>query len=218
MSKTVKQLRRENNIREQDIAPENKEIYMNMIVYISGSKLTDRTIQEIRADITEMMLDAQHRGDNIQQVFGENYKEICDDIIEAMPKKTVKDHLLEIVDITLRCIWILGTIAFFMSITTDLASQQGLDNFNVTSGQTISMLLIILFSYGFVTYVSKTALNQDESKKQTILEIAGFLFAITLATLPIMIFDTIVLEVTYLTALLVIGLIFGLSKLVDNRR
>lgn len=218
MSETTKQLMIENTKREKGIAPENKEVYTNMIAYIRGSNLTDKNIEEIREDITEMLLDAQYRGDNIEQVFGENYKKICDEIIDALPKKTAKDHFLEIVDIILRCTWILGAIAFVMSIITDLASQQGLGRFNITNGQAISMVLIILLSYGFVTYISKTSLNQDDSKKKTIIETSGAVLSIILVTLPIVFFNIVILEVSYLIAALIIGLLFGASKIIGNKR
>ena len=87
MNKFAKELLRKNNTREKEIVDENEEIYTNMIVYLRSSDLTDYNQEVVRGDIIELILDAQQRGDNIQKVMGNSYKEICDEIIEVMPKK-----------------------------------------------------------------------------------------------------------------------------------
>lgn len=166
MSKTTKQIMHENTEREKAIAPENMEIYTNMIAYIRGANLTERNVETIRADITEMLLDAQLRDDNIQKVFGANYKEICDDIIDAMPKKTAKDQLVEIVDILLRSVWRLGLILLATNVISDLTRNGTLTAFTVTSGQFISMIIIILVAYGIVLYVTKQHLIMLLLKKE----------------------------------------------------
>lgn len=47
----------------------------------------------VREDIIELIIDGQQRGDNIKKVKGGRYKEIRDEIVEAMPKKTIKDKM-----------------------------------------------------------------------------------------------------------------------------
>jgi hypothetical protein len=47
----------------------------------------------VREDIIELIIDGRQRGDNIKKVKGGRYKEIRDEIVEAMPKKTIKDKM-----------------------------------------------------------------------------------------------------------------------------
>ena len=51
-----------------------------MICYLGVSGISKYNQELVRADLIEMILDAQDRGENIQQVMGKNYKQICDDI------------------------------------------------------------------------------------------------------------------------------------------
>ena len=90
MNKLAKELLKRNNSREKAISDDSKEIYTNMVVYLRGSDLTEYNQEVVREDIIELIIDGQQRGDDIQKVMGGGYKEICDEIIEAMPKKTKK--------------------------------------------------------------------------------------------------------------------------------
>ena len=217
MDKSLKQVMSENTAREKAIASENQDIYTNMIAYIRGANLSDRDVESIRMDLTDMLIEAQDRGDNIQQVFGNNYKEICDEIIDAMPKKTMKDHMLDAVDIFLSSAWILGIIAMINHLARDFGTHKQLTHFTLTNGRLISMLAIIFLAYGVVMYVTKTALNAKESKKKHVLEVLVMVVMMTLIFLPTLFMNKVILETSYLTAIIVILILFLLSKFVGSK-
>lgn len=217
MSKTTKELMAENTKREKQLAPENQTIYTNMIVYIRGANLSDQTVEQVRSEITEMLLDAQLRGENIEQVFGENYKEICDEIIEALPEKTRKEKIIDYIDIFFRSFWRLALIVVVTSFIGDIGAGENITGFQLTSGHLISMAIIILTAYGLVAYISKTAFKDNETKKQTALEILGIFLIMLLILLPTILFKTVLFEMSYVTAALLVALLFGVSKIVEHK-
>lgn len=146
MNKLTKELLKKNNSREKEISDENKEIYTNMVVYLRGSDLTDYNQEVVRGDIIELIIDGQQRGDNIKKVMGGRYKEICDEIIEIMPRKTKKDKIMEFVDSSLNALWILGVIALAKILIISLISEKAQFNFILTVGDIINALLIILIA------------------------------------------------------------------------
>ena len=88
MKKEPKELLKKNNENEKNILEENDEIYTNMVVYLRGANISEYNQEKVREDLIAMIVDGQERGDDIQKVIGENYKEICDEIIAEIPKKT----------------------------------------------------------------------------------------------------------------------------------
>jgi len=164
MNKQTKELLKENNTREKAIFDENQEIYTNMIVYLRGSDLSEYDQEVVRADIIELILDGQQRGDNIEKVMGGRYKEICDEIIAAMPQKTKKDKVIDFLSVSLNALWILGIIALAKNLITGLISKAGFD-FILTVGDIINGLAIILIANGVVWYITKTALNEKKESK-----------------------------------------------------
>ena len=96
MNKKARKLNKENNRLDELIKEENQEIFTNMICYLRGSDLSDYNIEVVRNDLTEMVLSAQERGEGINQVVGNDYKEFCDSIIETFPGKTMFEKVIDI--------------------------------------------------------------------------------------------------------------------------
>lgn len=105
-----KALLKQNNQREKELTKENNQVLTDMVVYLRGSDLSDYNQELVRADLIEMVLDAQVRGDDIEKVFGENYQSICDEIIRAFPKRTTSQKVLSGIGNVLTCISVLTWI------------------------------------------------------------------------------------------------------------
>lgn len=218
MSKQLKKLMEKNIYREKKLNKENLEDYTNMIAYIRSGNLTEYDIELVRSDLIEMVLDAQSRGDSLDKVFGNNYKEICDEIIAALPEKTLKERVLFNLNIFLTSAFVLGVIQLLVNLTRDIISKNGFNTFSLTNGDILSMFLIFLLAYGFVNYVAKTALNKDEdaSTKQTIKELGIIFLLFILIILPPIFLKKIVIETSYWVALSLLLIIFALNKIVEN--
>lgn len=164
MNKKAKKLLKKNNIRDKVIFDENKEIYTNMIIYLRGSNLTDYYQEVVREDIIELILDGQQRGDNIQKVMGNRYKEICDEIIEAMPKKTKRDKIVEFIGISLNSLSILGLIALVKNFIESLVLSPTEFKFILRVGDIISAIIITLVAYGIIFLLLKQHLIQRKRR------------------------------------------------------
>ena len=221
MNKITKSMLKKNNSREEAILNENQEIYTNMVVYLRGSDLTEYNQEVVREDLIELILDGQERGDDIQKVMGGNYKEICDDIIDAMPKMSGKEKIIDLVGTSLNMLWILGTINIIMNLIISLIDRNSELNFTLSIGDILAGIIIIIFSNGVVWYVTKTALNEQQiniKKKRSLFK--GWLsLVVVFATILFagIYFDTVVLNIHLITAVIIISLIFIASKIVNSR-
>ena len=83
-----KELNRENNTLDKQIFAENQGVFTDMICYLRGSSLSAYDQERVRRDLTEMVLDAQERGDTLSDVIGGDYKAFCDEIIASLPHKS----------------------------------------------------------------------------------------------------------------------------------
>ena len=221
MNKITKSILKKNNSREEAISDENQEIYTNMVVYLRGSDLTEYNQEVVREDLIELILDGQERGDDIQKVMGSNYKEICDDIIDAMPKMSAKEKIIDLVGTSLNMLWILGAINLIINLIISLIDRNSEFNFTLSIGDIFAGIIIIIFSNGVVWYVTKTALNEQQiniKKKRSLFK--GWLsLVVVFATILFagIYFDTVVLNIHLITAVIIISLIFIASKIVNSR-
>lgn len=218
MRKATKELLRKNNLREKEISKENDEIYTNMIVYLRTSNMNDYNQEVVREDIINMILDGQARGDNIQEVMGGNYKEVCDEIIAAMPKRTPKERVLDFVSIFLSVLWILGTIAIVETLVYAYLLKKQSGVFILTVGDLINGGIIMLAAIAILYYVSKTSFaTMQENSKITFIKL-WLLSSIIILVLFLCnkYFTTVVLELPLLTAFLFVLGVFLVNKVVES--
>lgn len=78
---TTTQLRRENNKLTRKLTHENHQMITNMIVYLRVSRLSDERVEGIRHDILDIAISAQARNEPLDDVFGEDGKTFCDEIL-----------------------------------------------------------------------------------------------------------------------------------------
>ena len=220
MNKLTKGLLKKNNTREEAISEENDKIYTDMVVYLRSSNLTQYNQELVREDIIELILEGQQRGDNIQKVMGGRYKEICDEIIDVMPKKTRKDNVIEFIDISLSILWILGVIAIAKNLISGLVSKTSEFNFILTIGDIITAIVIIILSNGIVWYITKTALDEKTTKNKKVEFLkAWVVFSLIFAAvlLPSIYLDTVVVNISLLIAIIIALIIFVTSKVVSSK-
>lgn len=217
MNKACKELMKKNNEREKEIFKENDETYTNMIVYLRCADMTQYNQELVREDIIEMILDGQQRGDNIEQVMGNRYQEICDEIIDAMPKRTMKEKVISILTMSLSCLWILGAIYIAKQLLTALLTGASMLNFTLTIGQIVSGALIILAANIIVVYVCKTAFKEKKGNKViTFFKNWGILFVVFSAIIFSNVFlNTPVMVVPIAAAIAFVCVVFGADRILS---
>lgn len=217
MSREAKKLLRKNNNSEKQIFKENEEIYTNMIVYLRGADINEYNQEKVREDLIEMIVHGQERGDDIQKVIGDNYKEICDEIIDEMPKKTTKEKVMDVVEMTLDIIWILGFIAVIKTLINIVATDSKDMSFSFMLGDLISWCVIALIANVVVYYVCKTALKDNKNGNSKFLnnKIVSFgiiwlvsFIALTCMVLPMLLVKITLFKVHIGIATLLFGVVF----------
>lgn len=210
-----RKLQKKNNKDEEAIYKENDDIYTNMIVYLRSSKINGYNQELVRQDLIQMILDGQDRGDNIEKVIGGNYKEVCDEIIESMPQETKGEKLKSIFKLSLTLIWIIGIVITIESIVSKLVGKSLEWNFTLTVGELINGLVIIILANLIVTYICRTAFEENKKSKarsfliRWIICMAIFvgLFAINHY------FNYTILNISIVYAIIGVGVIFVLDKI-----
>lgn len=207
----LKKLNQLNNELDKKLTKENNTIMTDMVCYIRAARLSTINQELIRQDLLEMALSAQERGELFSTVVGDEYKVFCDEIISNMPKMTLTERMIEILDIVLLCSSILIGISTLFS--SDLARivkellKGGVNDFTISySFSTVFLDLIIgIVSVGIVQYICKYSFEltrksekqKEESKKKRLLKRfliggscgfligAGFVAVVKYASFPI---------------------------------
>lgn len=221
MKKETKELLKKNNENEKQILEENDEIYTNMVVYLRGANISEYNQEKVREDLIAMIVDGQERGDDIQKVIGENYKEICDEIIAEIPKKTVKENVMYALMLTLDIVWIVGVISVIKTLIIMLAKNSKDMTFVFSLGDLISWGMIVFVAYLVVYYICSTTFREKERETNKVLSfiIIWFVCCIILCAiiLPSLLIKVTIFSVHIGVAALIFGAIFVISRIMSLR-
>jgi DNA-binding ferritin-like protein (Dps family) len=171
MNKKTKELNRMNNSLDKQVNPENKEAFTDMICYLRGANISGYHQELVRHDLTEMVLSAQQRGENIRAVIGEDYQAFCDDVIASLPPVTLKQRIIDFFDIVCWSLSILGAINIVMANETialihNLISGNPLNYYiSVSIGSVISIGIIVAAASVMVEVFIKNAFQIGKKKR-----------------------------------------------------
>ncbi|MEG2786625.1 MAG: hypothetical protein RR942_02300 [Romboutsia sp.] len=217
MKKQCRELLRKNNKREKEIHKNNDEIYTDMIVYLRGSDMTSYNQELIREDLIQMIIDGQNRGEDIEKVIGDNYKEICDEIIETMPKKTKIQKIVSTLELSLSLIWILGTISIIRTIIINFISNDKNWDFALSIGDIINMIIIIFIANIVVEYTCKTAFNATHKNKiiSFLKTWIGCMIVLGIMVISSYYLNTTIINISLILVIIITGIIFILDKIIS---
>lgn len=215
MNKKCKELIKSNIKREKEIHGDNAKIYSNMIVYLRSADMSRYNQELVREDLIEMIVDGQNRGDDINKVMGNNYKEICDEIMEAMPRKTNKEKIAGALELSLSAVWILGFIYIGKVILQNLITQSDSWVFTLYLGDLINIGIIVLAANLVVYYLSKNAFKTKEKTSFFMLWLmVMIIMGVTLLVSKILNYSIVNMSITM--ALVIVAVVFVLEKLVSD--
>lgn len=190
MSNRTKKLNAQNNLLDEQISEENREIFTNMICYLRGANISEIEVELVRQDLTEMVLSAQSRGENIESVFKGDYKQFCDEVIENLPPKSRKQKMIDTLDMSCWGLSILLVINIVMSEDT-IAMVKALVknttvnwNISVSVGSMVSILFIIVLANVIVNQITKNAFSKKIKHKKWLAFAcgSGFMLSVFLIT------------------------------------
>lgn len=90
---TAKEMIELNNDRREKLNEANKKYYEDMLVYIRMSDVAERDGEELLLEILEHLLEAQENGQSAVEVFGDQPKKYCDELLRDLPKEPVGNKL-----------------------------------------------------------------------------------------------------------------------------
>lgn len=184
MNKKCRILNQKNNAREEAISEKNDEVYTDMILYLNGSDISDYDREKVREDIIEMILDGQERGDDIEQIMGGNYKQICDEILEAVPKKTVREKIFYYTELAANMLIICLLLHFFYRLLrVEGGSAWHID---FTAGMLLSDAILVITSVTAADCLCKGAFRGFLEKRNGNIKAVLILFAVGCIAISLM--------------------------------
>lgn len=162
----IKKLQRSYNELGKNLTPENQKVMTDMVVYLRVSRISDDRIELIRQDLLEMALAAQERNEPLSDVFGEDYKFFCDEIIASVKPERFKKFVrgLPYLLSTVALLGVLNLVSsrYFRQFLHDIKVHASIDaNYPVTLGFIVNTVLIYAVAVTIVQLIGKFSFRTD---------------------------------------------------------
>lgn len=164
MNRQTKRLWKENNELEKQILPENDAVLTDMVVYLRAANISLYRQEQIRRDVTQMLLDAQMRGESAAGVIGGDYQAFCDSVLAEVPHRSWKMRALSGAGDACLYVGVLAAIWLCTKLAGCLTGQTVWPLLTVMAGDLAGMLLILCVSVGVVLYVCKTGFRTGSAE------------------------------------------------------
>lgn len=171
MNKATKQLLEENNQREKELSPDNQKVLTDIVAYLRGSSTPILQQEQVRRDITEMLLEGEARGQSAQTIIGTNYQTFCDEILAELPRRSARERTIYGLSVVSLSAAVLVVIWLGFSLFTTVIQGPFTLWLPVKLGQLLGGILIIAFSCGLVEYVCRTSFEDRSPTKVQVIGI-----------------------------------------------
>ncbi|MFD1172196.1 DUF1129 family protein [Oceanobacillus picturae] len=158
-----------NNEKRTRLTEHNLKYYEDMLLYIrlNGNKSEQQT-EEVLLEMLEHLLQAQEEGKTAEEVFGDDPKAYCKEVVEEIPTENRKNQASLIMMVILQFLGffagsygILGTaLNYFFDIGSALTT------FSIGSGLVILVIDLLLLG-AFILAILKWIKQSTFSKKET---------------------------------------------------
>ena len=164
MRKQTKLLLEENNRAEEALGPEARRLLTDVVVYLRGSRVSPWEQEQVRRDVTRMLLDAQARGEDAQSVIGPDPQGFCDSVIEALPPRPRWERTLSTLRDGLLAAAVLGVIWLAFGALEGLLGVGSWPRLTLTLGQLLSGAGILAAAFVLVHWICRDAFSSGEKK------------------------------------------------------
>ena len=213
MRNKTKRLMEENNRAEKALNPEAQRLLTDLVVYLRGACVGLWEQEQVRRDITRMLLDAQARGESAQSVIGEDPKAFCDSVLEELPSLSRPKRAAALVRDSLLAALILVGLWILFSMVEGLLGAGSWPGLTLRWGQLLSGAGILLTAFWLVQWICRNSFETPEKKGPWLL-----LFVVFFALLCLGVFLRRPLAVLPLPAALgLLAALFVAYKLLDSR-
>lgn len=173
MKTETKILNQENNELDKRLTEENNVVMTDMVCYLRLANISEHDQEVVRHDLLQMVLSAQERGEDIKILIGEDYKSFCDEVIAALPQKSQKERVIDLIDILLLSTSILGGIHIVLSketmelIYNAVTGQQLNFQISISVGNLLSYVIIIATAFLIIHVIGKNLLKPEKKHNQS---------------------------------------------------
>ncbi len=193
MREKTKLLLEENNRAEEALSADGRKLLTDLVVYLRGSRISTWDQEQVRRDMTQMLLDAEARGEPAQSVIGPDPKAFCDSVIAELPPMPRWESLLCMLRDGMLAAVILMAIWVGFGVLEGVLRTGGWTELTLTMGQLISGAGILLTACGVVYWICRRSFSTEGSKGPWIvlflvlftLLCAGILLRQPMVTVPV---------------------------------
>lgn len=164
MRKKTKLLLEENNRAEEALSEKGQELLTDIVVYLRGSRISTWEQEQVRRDITQMLRDAEARGEPPEAVIGPDPKGFCDNIVAELPPMPRWESLLCTLRDGMLAAAILAAIWLGFGVLEGLLGVGSWSGLTLTVGNLISGAGIVLTAFGVVYCICRRSFSAGQKK------------------------------------------------------
>ncbi|HDR8181890.1 TPA: DUF1129 family protein [Bacillus thuringiensis] len=160
-----------NNKKRELLTSENETAYGDMLVYLRLSSVPEHQVEELLLEILDHLIEAQAENKNAYDIFGNDLRSYCDELISASPAQTKleKTSLIGfVISLLLAIQFGIDAIVSFFILIFENNVEQFTPAFSIP-GTILSVSLIILGILLTLYLLKRYSFNQKINWKRRIL-------------------------------------------------
>ena len=167
----AKNLIRLNNNKREQLSKENRQDYGEMIAYIRMTvNKSEQQTEELLMELLDHLLDAQEQGKTAKEVFGDDLKAYCRELINELPRERVSINLMFIFYLVLNLLGLIGMFVGVINFALYQFFNLGTETFTFSLGSgilivIIDFLLLATFVYVVFLWMNGSLFKNKQSKK-----------------------------------------------------
>lgn len=213
MSREARVLRDENNELEKQLDDKTNDILTDIVVYIRSANISDIDQENVRRDITQMLIDARGRGENADDVIGGDYKAFCDAIIAEIPKMSTKKRVMTAIRDTLPALGVLIGIWAVFSVIEQIINGETWYVTPVSVTDILGGAAMLILATLIVVYITKNSFNAKPAALVCLILLITAVVLCAALLLP----NRIIFSPNIAADAALIIVIFAAHKIIDNK-
>lgn len=213
MSREARMLRDENNKLEKQLDDKTNEILTDIVVYIRSANISDIDQENVRRDITQMLIDARGRGENADNVIGGDYKAFCDAIIAEIPKMSTKKRIMTAIRDTLPALGVLIGIWAVFSVIEQIINGATWYVTPVSVTDILGGAAMLILATLIVVYITKNSFNAKPAALVCLILLITAVVLCAALLLP----NRIIFSPNIAADAALVIVIFAAHKIIDNK-
>lgn len=213
MSREARVLRDENNELEKQLDDKTNDILTDIVVYIRSANISDIDQENVRRDITQMLIDTRGRGENADNVIGGDYKAFCDAIIAEIPKMSTKKRVMTAIRDTLPALGVLIGIWAVFSVIEQIINGATWYVTPVSVTDILGGAAMLILATLIVVYITKNSFNAKPAALVCLILLITAVVLCAALLLP----NRIIFSPNIAADAALVIVIFAAHKIIDNK-